>query len=126
MAQSHSDQVEPATDYEHESACPLINDHARVAERFVGVFETLEAMTDAEVDWGAAGCNGCFHSDADIVAYWVAQHDAVESMWVGYGGAAGQAAAAGHIMAAANECDVPVSWDGDTARKIKLGEEVEG
>jgi hypothetical protein len=112
----------PATKYEHESACPLISDHATVAEEFIEVFRELEDLAPVSVDWGAAGCGTCFNTDADIGVYWVAQNDAVDTMFIGYGSDTLPASAvAGMVQQAASNVGVETSWAGDTSKTVCLG-----
>jgi hypothetical protein len=119
-----SETYAAATEYEHESACPLINDHARVSEDFLAVFRELEDLAPVSVDWGAAGCGTCFNTDADIGVYWVAQNDAVDMMFVGYGSdTLPSSAVAGMLQQAAEHVGVKSSWPGTTAKTVCLGSE---
>ena len=104
-------QTELAEQHEHESACELITATAEVNTEFISVFEELNRLSDSSVGWGAAGCGGCFHTDADIGAFWVAQNDAVEKMYVNYGGdSLKDAKVAEMIMEAATNVGVDADW----------------
>lgn len=114
-----------AADYEHETACGLIDPESMVSMDFIEVFEALQSHTDLHVDWGAAGCGTCFHTDADIGVYWVAQRNAVDRMHVNYGSTADELTTedVGHLLGeVAADLDVPYSWDGDTNHTFVLGD----
>lgn len=112
-----------AMEYEHESACPLISEHAEVSEDLLAVFRELEDLAPVSVDWGAAGCGTCFTTDADIGVYWVAQNDAVDKMFVGYGSdTLPDSAVAGMLQQAAEHVGVESSWSGTTSKTVCLGD----
>jgi hypothetical protein len=114
-----------AEKYRHESACPLMDPHTEVAEQFIEVFREVNRRLPDNVtaDWGASGCGSCFHTDAAMGLYWVAQHDAVDKMYVGYRPGPVPASELGELVAEAAEAvGVGFSWTGDISDVMVLGD----
>ena len=98
----------------HETACGLQDPNHRIASRFVEVME-LAAGDDGVV--AACGCGSCFHTDADLAYFWVAQNDMVETAHVNHHGET----AVERLEQAADELGVPVSVPPSDSYTLVLG-----
>lgn len=121
-----------STEHLHESACDLYADDHRIADDFIEVIEKVVQRAGAQgvdIDWGAAGCGSCFHIDEDEydgAVYWIAQNDGQEMESIKFDVTSDQMTREelGHlIVEVAEECSVPVSWNGDTSSSVFLGVE---
>ena len=111
--------------------CGLYASGHRIATDFADVLRDFEDAFDAgtTADVVAGGCNGCTtpSDDADVWAYYVAQGtDDVDTLYVGYGAdddaAIGSKLVAYILVGIAEDHGVPVSWNGETSKKVCLGD----
>lgn len=108
----------------HESACGLQDEEHHIATDFVDVLREVAETTEYSVDWGAAGCGSCFHTQADIGLYWVAQNDATDDVPIGYGSNTDELDTkdvGDMICEAAESLGVDYSWNGSSRSRVILG-----
>ena len=120
-----------SADYKHESSCSLMEPDHWIPDEFVEVLETaaskLEKYEDAvgETCVAAAGCGSCFHSDADVAFFWVAQNDMGEIAHVNYGHSdeisLGFSRLMNALRDAASEHDIPISTPDSDSFTVVLG-----
>lgn len=110
--------------FEHKTACNLIEGSHTIRTDFVEVIEEVADRSHLEVDWGAAGCNGCFHTDADASIFWVAQGEGSDKEMLKYHSNVDHYSTeefAEFIVEVAEDLGVDVSWNGSSSQAIVLG-----
>lgn len=110
-----------AEQYLLPDTCGLEEPQSAVNPAFVEVLErAAEKLGDTEV--GASGCGSCAYSEQAGLLSWVAQGDSVETMMAHYGHDDYESdRVAARVMQAADELDVPASWNGETSMCVCLG-----
>lgn len=116
--------------YKDPDTCGLYKSGHRIAAAFDDTLQAfIAAFDDVNADVVAGGCNGCttVDDDVDVWANYVAQgtHD-TDTLYVGFGARDdadydAEDVAEALIVAAAKN-GVPVSWNGDTGKKVCLGD----
>ena len=86
-------------------------------------------MIDTDVQIVAGGCCGCVAYDLQNGAYiyYIAQTHSVDRITIGYGTTDSETNVSSEdiahtLVAAAERLDVEVTWDGDTDRRVYLGD----
>lgn len=110
--------------FEHETACNLIEAGHTIRADFIEVIEEVAERSHIDVDWGAAGCNGCFHTDADASIFWVAQGEGSDTEMLKYSSVLDDYSTeefGEFIVEVAEDLGVSVSWNGSSSQAIVLG-----
>lgn len=114
----------------HESACGLQEEDHYINDDFVKVIEAVGDRCEQiglTFDWGAAGCGGCYHTDADASVFWVAQGDGRSDEALKFdvndNDLLSREGLGNMIVYVAEKHGVPVSWNGDTRKCVIIGTE---
>jgi adenylosuccinate synthase len=123
------DTVKTDETHKKDSACALYKQGHKIAARFHRVLVAAQDALDDDVRIVAGGCNGCVVNDIQTGAYiyYIAQTDCVNRIAIGYGTADSATSIvpvdiAQGLVAAAERLDVDVAWNGDTGKKVYLGD----
>jgi len=129
MTDGGVDTVMTGYRYKDPDTCGLYASGHRIAADFADVLDAFEdAFDHGDATVVAGGCNGCTHvGDANVWANYVAQgSDDIDSLFVGYGASDDTEVTAADVAALlviiARDMGVPVSWNGDTSKKVCLGD----
>jgi hypothetical protein len=131
LADGGTDTVLTGHHYKDPDTCDLYTSGHRIAQAFHDVLQAFEDAFAAHttVDVVAGGCKGCtvVDDDVDVWANYVAQgSDDTDRLYVGYGArddvAIGPKLVAYTLIGIAEIHGVAVSWDGDTASCVCLGD----
>ncbi|MCQ4334775.1 hypothetical protein KM295_15075 [Natronomonas sp. F2-12] len=111
-----------------DDPCGLQNDDHKIAARFHRVLISARDALDADVKIVAGGCNNCTpYGENGAYIYYVAQTHNIDRLPIGYGiGSAADVTPkeiARALVAAAERLDIDVSWNGDTTKKVYLGDD---
>jgi hypothetical protein len=125
----HVETIRTVDTHMKDDPCGLQSDDHKIAARFHRVLISARDALDNDVKIIAGGCNTCTTYDIEDSAYiyYVAQTDGIDRLSVGYGicsdGGVTPKEIARALVAAAERLDVDVSWNGDTTKKVYLGDD---
>lgn len=115
--------------HKKENPCGLYNEGHEIAARFHRVLVAARDALEGDVQIIAGGCNGCVTCDIQNRAciYYIAQMHSLDRIFLGYGTADGDINVTSEeivhaLITAAERLDVDVSWNGDTNKKVCLGD----
>lgn len=121
--------VRTAETYKKDSSCGLYKEGHEIAARFHRVLVAARDTLDPDVQIVADGCNRCttYSIQNGAYIYYVAQTHSVDRIALGYGTVGSEANVTSEdiahaLVAAAERLDVEVAWNGDTNKKVYLGD----
>jgi len=110
-----------STTLKHDSACSLFDDGHRIASKFYDVLDDIES----DIAVAASGCGTCFHTDAPMAVFYIAQGSGTDELALKYDAdndaRLTREELGEYICATADAHGVEYSWNGSTDMCVILG-----